>query len=97
MNKSIEIQNALKITYVGCGNYGFVCAPLKLNALRMSFSLLNFLDFYFFYLFSPCRKSVIRDHSTEDDVHLVHRELDVDKQTKSVQVEKTLILFNLNF
>lgn len=31
---------------------------------------------------------MIRDRSTEDDVHLVHRELDVGKQTnKSVQVE----------
>lgn len=32
------------------------------------------------------RKRVIRVNSTEDDVHLVHRELGVGKQTKSVQV-----------
>lgn len=41
------------------------------------------LSLFFVY----CRKSVIRARSTEDDVHLVHRELDVGKQTKSVQVE----------
>lgn len=45
------------------------------------------MSFFHFVCFD-CRKSVIRDHSTEDDVHLVHRELDVGKQTKSVQVER---------
>lgn len=40
----------------------------------------------FFSIFLSRRKRVIRAHSTEDDVHLVHRELDVGKQTKSVQV-----------
>lgn len=40
-----------------------------------------------------CRKRVNRVNSTEDDVHLVHRELGVDKQTKSVQVDFLLIQF----
>lgn len=53
---------------------------------KQFFAPFNLLKIVFFYF--TCRKNVIRDRSTEDDVHLVHRELDVGKQTnKSVQVE----------
>lgn len=60
-----------------------LCVSLSLS---LSPSLSRFIQIVFFYF--TCRKNVIRDRSTEDDVHLVHRELDVGKQTnKSVQVE----------
>jgi hypothetical protein len=38
------------------------------------------------FLYYICRKRVIRVNSTEDDVHLVHREMGIGTQTKSVQV-----------
>lgn len=38
-------------------------------------------------LFFSCSKRIVNISKTEDDVHLVHREMANGKQTKSVQVD----------
>jgi len=46
-------------------------------------------------LFFSCSKRIVNISRTEDDVHLVHREMANGKQTKSVQVDFELFRIQL--
>lgn len=50
---------------------------------------LSFYNSFFFY----CSKRIVNIIKTEDDVHLVHREMANGKQAKSVQVDFEFVKF----
>lgn len=50
---------------------------------------LSFYNPFFFY----CSKRIVNIIKTEDDIHLVHREMANGKQAKSVQVDFEFVKF----